>query len=101
MNAAPAIASNGSSEGASALGPPVLSVAGLKKHFPLKAGLFGRGGGVVRAVDGVSFDVQPGETLGIVGESGCGKSTTARLLVDLIRRTTARSASTAGRSASR
>ncbi len=63
---------------------PVLSVAGLKKHFPLKGGLFGRGAGVVRAVDGVSFDVLPGETLGIVGESGCGKSTTARLLVDLI-----------------
>jgi peptide/nickel transport system ATP-binding protein len=63
---------------------PVLSVAGLKKHFPLKGGLFGRGTGVVRAVDGVSFDVLPGETLGIVGESGCGKSTTARLLVDLI-----------------
>ncbi len=70
---------------AAALPAPVLSVAGLKKHFPLKAGLFGKGGGVVRAVDGVSFDVLPGETLGIVGESGCGKSTTARLLVDLIR----------------
>ncbi len=64
---------------------PALSVAGLKKHFPLKGGLFGRPSGVVRAVDGVSFDVAPGETLGIVGESGCGKSTTARLLVDLIR----------------
>jgi peptide/nickel transport system ATP-binding protein len=64
--------------------PLLLSVNGLRKHFPLKGGLFGRTTGVVRAVDGVSFDVAEGETLGIVGESGCGKSTTARLLVDLI-----------------
>jgi peptide/nickel transport system ATP-binding protein len=62
---------------------PLLEVAGLTKHFQLKGGLFGKGG-VVRAVDGISFDVAEGETLGIVGESGCGKSTTARLLVDLI-----------------
>jgi peptide/nickel transport system ATP-binding protein len=67
------------------LAAPLLSVSGLKKHFALKGGVFGRNAGVVRAVDGVSFDVRPGETLGIVGESGCGKSTTARLLVDLIR----------------
>ena len=64
--------------------PPLLSVRGLVKHFPLKKDVFGRGGGVVRAVDGVSFDVAPGETLGVVGESGCGKSTTARLLMQLI-----------------
>jgi peptide/nickel transport system ATP-binding protein len=63
---------------------PLLSVSGLTKHFPLKGGLFGRSTGTVRAVDGISFDVAEGETLGIVGESGCGKSTTARLLVDLI-----------------
>ncbi len=63
---------------------PLLSVNGLTKHFPLKGGLFGQSKGVVRAVDGISFDVAEGETLGIVGESGCGKSTTARLLVDLI-----------------
>lgn len=63
---------------------PLLSVNGLTKHFPLKGGLFGRSTGTVRAVDGISFDVAAGETLGIVGESGCGKSTTARLLVDLI-----------------
>jgi peptide/nickel transport system ATP-binding protein len=61
----------------------LLSVAGLTKHFALSGGLFGKGG-VVRAVDGISFNVAEGETLGIVGESGCGKSTTARLLVDLI-----------------
>ncbi|MFN9452188.1 MAG: ABC transporter ATP-binding protein [Rubrivivax sp.] len=64
--------------------PPLLTVQGLVKHFPLKKDLFGRGGGVVRAVDGVSFAVRSGDTLGIVGESGCGKSTTARLLMHLI-----------------
>lgn len=64
--------------------PPLLDVRGLVKHFPLKGGIFGRGKGVVRAVDGVDFDVLPGETVGIVGESGCGKSTTARLVMHLI-----------------
>ncbi|MGL4637297.1 MAG: ABC transporter ATP-binding protein [Beijerinckiaceae bacterium] len=63
---------------------PLLSIRGLTKHFPLKGGFLGGSKGVVRAVDGISFDVAEGETLGIVGESGCGKSTTARLLVDLI-----------------
>jgi peptide/nickel transport system ATP-binding protein len=63
---------------------PLLSVRGLVKHFPLKKDVLGRGGGVVRAVDGVDVDVLPGETLGVVGESGCGKSTTARLLMQLI-----------------
>lgn len=63
---------------------PLLEVQGLVKHFPLKKDIFGRGGGVVRAVDGVSFQVFKGETLGVVGESGCGKSTTARLLMHLI-----------------
>jgi len=65
-------------------GKTLLEVRGLVKHFPLKAGLFGKGGGVVRAVDGVDFAVREGETLGVVGESGCGKSTTARLLMQLI-----------------
>lgn len=65
-------------------GTPILEVQGLVKHFPLKKGLFGKGGGVVRAVDGVSFQVMAGQTLGVVGESGCGKSTTARLLMHLI-----------------
>jgi len=65
-------------------GTPLLQVRGLVKHFPLKKDVLGRGGGVVRAVDGVSFTVARGETLGVVGESGCGKSTTARLLMHLI-----------------
>ena len=68
--------------------PPVLlEVQGLVKHFPLKKDPLGRGGGVVHAVDGVSFQVRDGETLGVVGESGCGKSTTARLLMHLIQPT--------------
>ena len=65
-------------------GGPLLAVRGLTKHFPLTAGLFGRSAGVVRAVDGVDFDVRDGETLGIVGESGCGKSTTSRLVMALM-----------------
>jgi peptide/nickel transport system ATP-binding protein len=63
---------------------PMLTARGLQKLFPLKKDAFGRGGDVVRAVDGVDFEVLKGETLGIVGESGCGKSTTARLLMQLI-----------------
>jgi peptide/nickel transport system ATP-binding protein len=63
---------------------PLLTVTGLKKYFRLKGGLLGRAAGVVQSVDDVSFAVRKGETLGIVGESGCGKSTTARLLMRLI-----------------
>jgi peptide/nickel transport system ATP-binding protein len=63
---------------------PLLVVESLTKHFPLKGGLFNRTNAVVQAVDDMSFDVLRGETLGIVGESGCGKSTTARLLMHLI-----------------
>ena len=62
----------------------LLTVRDLTKHFPLKGGLLGRVEGAVRAVDGVSFDVAPGETLALVGESGCGKSTTGRAILRLI-----------------
>jgi peptide/nickel transport system ATP-binding protein len=63
---------------------PLLIVNGLTKLFPLKRGFLGRGAGTVRAVDGVAFSVRKGETLGIVGESGCGKSTTSRLIMALM-----------------
>lgn len=62
----------------------LLRVQDLKKHFPIGKDLFGRPTQVVHAVESVSFDVEKGRTLGIVGESGCGKSTTARLLMHLI-----------------
>ncbi len=63
---------------------PLLEIVGLRKYFPVRSDLFGRAKAVVRAVDDVSFTVHEGETLGIVGESGCGKSTTARLIMHLI-----------------
>jgi len=63
---------------------PLLRVNNLIKHFTLKTDVLGRGSGIVRAVDGIDFLVRKGETLGVVGESGCGKSTTARLLMHLI-----------------
>ena len=62
----------------------LLEVHDLVRHFPIRRGLFGRGGGQVRAVDGVSFDVRQGEVLGLVGESGCGKTTTGRCILRLI-----------------
>jgi oligopeptide transport system ATP-binding protein len=64
--------------------PALLSVRALRKEFPLKAGLFAKDAPVVHAVDGVSFDIAEGETLGLVGESGCGKSTTGRCILRLI-----------------
>ena len=63
---------------------PAVEVVDLKKHFPVKKGLLRRTVGHVHAVDGVSFAIYEGETLGLVGESGCGKSTVGRLLLRLI-----------------
>ena len=66
---------------------PILEVSNLKKHFPIMKGLVRRTVGDVRAVDGISFQIQKGETLGLVGESGCGKSTTGRVILQLDRAT--------------
>jgi oligopeptide transport system ATP-binding protein len=68
-------------------GEVLLEVRDLVKHYPVSAGLFGRQVGVVRAVDGVSFTIRRGETLGLVGESGCGKTTTGRCVLQLERPT--------------
>jgi len=62
----------------------LLEVKNLRKHFPIKGGIIGKQVGSVKAVDGVSFHIKKGETLGLVGESGCGKSTTGRLLMRLL-----------------
>jgi oligopeptide transport system ATP-binding protein len=63
---------------------PLLQVSDLKKYFPIRGGVLGKKVGDVKAVDGLSFFVNKGETLGIVGESGCGKSTTGRLILRLL-----------------
>ena len=65
----------------------IVSVKDLKKYFPIKAGVLQKTVGHVKAVDGVSFDIVKGETLGIVGESGCGKSTTGRAIIRLFEKT--------------
>jgi oligopeptide transport system ATP-binding protein len=72
---------------APAVAAPLLRVENLVKHFAVKTGFFGRSRGAVKAVDGVSFAVAPGETLALVGESGCGKSTIGRLVLRLLEAT--------------
>jgi oligopeptide transport system ATP-binding protein len=69
---------------------PLLKVENLVKHFTVTGGLLGRTAGVVRAVDDVSFEVRRGETVGLVGESGCGKTTTGRCILQLERPTSGR-----------
>jgi peptide/nickel transport system ATP-binding protein len=64
--------------------PAVLDIRDLKKHFPIRTGVLQRAAGTVFAVDGVSFSIAKGETLGLVGESGCGKSTVGRTILRLI-----------------
>ncbi len=66
---------------------PLIKVTNLKKHFPIMRGVFRRQVGAVQAVDGVSFEIFEGETLGLVGESGCGKSTTGRVILQLLEAT--------------
>ncbi len=61
----------------------ILRVQNLKKHFPIFGGLLGRQVGAVKAVDGISFEIKQSETLGLVGESGCGKSTAGRAILQL------------------
>jgi oligopeptide transport system ATP-binding protein len=65
----------------------LLQIEGLKKYFPITRGVFQRHVGDVKAVDGISFEIYQGETLGLVGESGCGKSTTGRTILQLYRAT--------------
>lgn len=62
----------------------ILTVEGLKKYFPVRRGFFQRAAGWLKAVDGVDFEIEQGKTLGLVGESGCGKSTVARVILKLL-----------------
>ena len=69
---------------------PLLQVENLVKHYPVGGGMFSKPVGTVKAVDGVSFTLRRGETLGLVGESGCGKTTTGRCILQLERPTSGR-----------
>ena len=78
----PTTGATAASRTASTPGEALLEIRGLKKHFPLTQGIvFKRTIGHVRAVDGVSFTIPKGKTLGLVGESGCGKTTTSRMIL--------------------
>ena len=78
------------SSGALVEAPTLMRVAGLTKHFPLHSGVLQRVTGYVRAVDNVSFEIREGETLGLVGESGCGKTTVGRTILRLVAPTAGR-----------
>jgi oligopeptide transport system ATP-binding protein len=83
-----ATAASGNGNGThAAAGEVLMHVQDLKMHFPIRKGLFSRQVGAIKAVDGLSFDIIRGETLGLVGESGCGKSTTGRAILQLYRPT--------------
>src|SRR5262249_38635076 len=84
MSVLPAQKEANGGPGGSSARVPLLEVHNLEKRFPIVKGLFSRVSGQVHAVDGVSFSIQPGETLGLVGESGCGKSTVGRTLLKLL-----------------
>ncbi|HEX7346414.1 MAG TPA: oligopeptide/dipeptide ABC transporter ATP-binding protein [Candidatus Limnocylindrales bacterium] len=79
-----ATATDGAARSSTVTGAPLVEVRDLVKHFPVRGGVLQRTVAVVQAVDGVSFDIRRGETLGLVGESGCGKTTVGRLLLRLI-----------------
>jgi peptide/nickel transport system ATP-binding protein len=94
FNAGRAVRADGKRGGAAA---PVVTVENLVVRFPAAKGLFARSAGAVHAVDGVDFDLVPGETLAIVGESGSGKSTAARAILGLVHATRGRIEKSAGR----
>jgi peptide/nickel transport system ATP-binding protein/oligopeptide transport system ATP-binding protein len=85
-----AIPANDAPKVGNGISPPILEVEGLKTHFPLRKGVLSRAASYVYAVDGISFSIQKGETLGLVGESGCGKSTVGKTVLRLIEPTAGR-----------